>query len=125
MTMIGYVTLGASDLEQAKTFYAALLAPFGASQLLDAGRIVFYGVSMDEPMLAVCTPYDEEGQHPGNGTMVAFHPGSKEKVDEMYHHALSLGATCDGEPGQRIPDMFYGAYVRDADGNKIAFYEFG
>ena len=32
---------------------------------------------------------------------------------------------CDGEPGQRIPDMFYGAYVRDPDGNKLAFFQFG
>ena len=43
----------------------------------------------------------------------------------MHAKALSLGATCDGEPGQRIKDMFYGAYVRDPDGNKLAFFQFG
>jgi predicted lactoylglutathione lyase len=57
--------------------------------------------------------------------MVAIPAGSKEAVDKFYHKAIELGATCDGEPGQRIPDMFYGAYVRDPDGNKLAFFEFG
>ena len=55
---------------------------------------------------------------------IDIHP-FKEKVDELYHKAKSLGGSCEGEPGQRIPDMFYGAYVRDPDGNKIAFYVFG
>ncbi|EAZ97987.1 hypothetical protein MELB17_23810 [Marinobacter sp. ELB17] len=36
-----------------------------------------------------------------------------------------MGASCGGEPGQRIPDQFYGAYVKDPDGNKVAFYHFG
>jgi hypothetical protein len=43
----------------------------------------------------------------------------------MYEKAISLGATDEGEPGQRVPDVFYGAYVRDADNNKICFYVFG
>ena len=57
--------------------------------------------------------------------MVAINAGSKENVDSLYAKAIELGATCDGEPGQRIPDMFYGAYIRDADRNKIAFFVFG
>ncbi|HCT32601.1 MAG TPA: VOC family protein, partial [Sulfitobacter sp.] len=27
-------------------------------------------------------------------------------------------------PGQRVPDRFYGAYVRDLDGNKLCFFKF-
>ena len=57
--------------------------------------------------------------------MLAIQPGSKEAVDKFYKKAIDLGATCDGEPGQRIPNQFYGAYVRDPDGNKLAFYHFG
>ena len=38
---------------------------------------------------------------------------------------LELGASDEGAPGQRIPDMFYGAYFRDPDGNKAAFFQFG
>jgi predicted lactoylglutathione lyase len=57
--------------------------------------------------------------------MLAIAPGSKEKCEEMYNQAITLGATCDGKPGQRIPDVFYGAYFRDFDGNKIVFNHFG
>lgn len=57
--------------------------------------------------------------------MVAFAAKNKEEVDALYAKAISLGATCEGAPGQRIPDRFYGAYVRDLDGNKMTFYVFG
>lgn len=123
--MIGYVTIGVRDMEAAKKFYSELLAPMGASILMDLDRITFIGTGMDKPMLAVCVPYDEKDPAPGNGNMVAFNPGSKEKVDEFYRKAMDLGASCEGEPGQRIPDMFYGGYVRDPDGNKLCFYHFG
>jgi predicted lactoylglutathione lyase len=123
--MIGYVTIGVKDMEKAKAFYAALLEDLGAKVLIDMGRIAMIGRSMEEPMLSVCVPYNEEAPHPGNGNMVAINPGSKENVDKLYHKALELGATSDGEPGQRIPDMFYGAYIRDPDGNKVAFFQMG
>ena len=123
--MIGYVTLGVSDMERAKAFYADLLSDQGAKVLLDMGRIAFIGKSMSAPMLAVCVPFNEEPNHPGHGNMVALPAGSKEGVDEMYKKAIELGATCDGEPGQRIPNQFYGAYVKDPDGNKLAFFVFG
>ena len=123
--MIGYVTLGVSDMEKAKQFYSDLLGDMGAKVLLDMGRIAFIGKDMSSPMLAVCTPHNGEPNNPGNGNMLALQPGSKEAVDSYHKKAIELGATCDGEPGQRIPNQFYGAYVRDPDGNKLAFFQFG
>lgn len=123
--MIGYVTIGVSDMARAKKFYTDLLGDLGAKELLDLGRITFIGQSMKAPMLAICTPYDGKPNHPGNGNMVAIPTGSKEAVDAYYKRALELGATCDGEPGQRIPNQFYGAYVKDPDGNKLALFHFG
>lgn len=82
------------------------------------------GKAMDEPMIAVCVPFNEEDPHPGNGVMVAIPAGSKEACATLYDKTISLGATCDGKPGQRIPDVFYGAYVKDPDGNKLAFFDF-
>lgn len=123
--MIGYVTIGVSDIEKAKAFYQGLLADLGAKVLMDLGRIAFIGSSMSSPMLAVCTPQNEQDCGPGNGNMFAINPGSKEAVDKFYQKAISLGATSEGEPGQRIEDQFYGGYVRDPDGNKMAFFEFG
>jgi len=123
--MINYITLGTKDIEAAAQFYEKLLEDFGVKRLVNMDRIKYIGKNMKEPMVAVCIPYDEQDPHPGNGNMFAIAPGSKEKVDALYQKALSLGATCDGEPGQRVPKLFYGAYVRDLDGNKICFNFFG
>lgn len=123
--MIGYVTIGVKDMSKAKAFYTELLSDLGAKVLMEMDRIAMIGPGMDQPMLAVCIPYNEEACSPGNGNMFAIPAGTKENVDKLYHKAIGLGATCEGEPGQRMPDMFYGAYVRDPDGNKMAFYVFG
>ncbi|HKM36156.1 MAG TPA: VOC family protein [Thiopseudomonas sp.] len=122
--MISYVTLGVSDLTAAKTFYSQLLADQGAKTLIDMDRISFIGKSMEQPMLAVCIPFNKEAPQPGNGVMVSFAPGSKEGVDAMYNKAIALGASCDGAPGERVPNVFYGAYVKDLDGNKLCFNHF-
>ncbi len=123
--MIGYVTIGVNDMEKAKAYYTELLADLGASVLMDMGRIAFIGTGMDAPMLSVCIPHNEDDPQPGNGNMVAITAPNKEKAEELYKKAIELGGSCEGEPGQRIPDMFYGAYVRDPDGNKLVFYVFG
>lgn len=123
--MIGYVTIGVKDMAKAKKFYIELLSDLGARDLLDMGRIAFVGESMKSPMLAICTPYDGGDANCGNGNMIAIPAGSKEAVDKLYNKAIELGATCDGGPGQRIPNQFYGAYIRDPDNNKMAFFHFG
>lgn len=86
-------------------------------------RIKFYGTAPNAPMLALCIPYDENAQHPGNGTMVAIPAKGIEQITKLYEKALELGATDDGAPGERVPGVFTGAYVRDLDGNKLCFFE--
>ncbi len=120
--MIGYTTIGTNDMDRAVAFYDALLAEVGAKQLFGMDRIKFYGTSPDAAMLAVCIPYDEKPQNCGNGNMVAIPGGSREGVDKLYAKAMELGASDEGEPGERMP-VFYGAYVRDLDGNKLCFFE--
>ena len=121
--MLGYVTIGVSDIEKAREFYTALFAEMGGEELFGFDRIRFYGSDKTKPMLAICVPFDEKEASCGNGGMAAFAPGGKDKVDALYAKAIALGATDEGEPGERVPDFFYGAYVRDADGNKLCFYE--
>ena len=120
--MIGYVTIGTNDMDRAVTFYDALLGEVGAKRLMDMDRIKFYGTSPDAAMLAICIPYNEEAQNCGNGNMVAIPGGDRAGVDKLYAKAIELGATDEGEPGERMP-VFYGAYVRDLDGNKLCFFE--
>lgn len=120
--MIGYITIGVSDLAKAKTFYGPLMGEYGAQPLISMERLQFYGFDMSQPMIGICTPFNQEANHPGNGNMVAIPCQTKEKVDQMYKKAIALGGTCEGEPGQRMP-IFYGAYFRDPDGNKICFFK--
>jgi catechol 2,3-dioxygenase-like lactoylglutathione lyase family enzyme len=120
--MLGYTTIGVNDMDRAVAFYDALLAEIGAKQLFGMDRIKFYGTGTDSAMLAICIPYNEEPQSPGNGNMIAIPGGSREGVDKLYHKAIELGATDEGPPGERLP-VFYGAYVRDLDGNKLCFMD--
>ena len=119
--MIGYVTIGTKDMEQAKAFWSEVLEPLGASVIMDTGRLAMIGASMDAPTLAVCLPHNEEDALPGNGNMVALTAGSREKVDELHARAMNLGASDEGAPGERTP-AFYGGYFRDPDGNKAVFF---
>ena len=120
--MLGYATIGTNDMDRAVAFYDALLAEIGAKQLFGMDRIKFYGTSTKQAMLAVCIPYDEKPPEPGNGHMVAISAGSRANVDKLYSKAIELGASDEGPPGERLP-VFYGAYVRDLDGNKVCFFE--
>lgn len=122
--MIGYVTVGTNDLERARAFYDALLGEMGAQRIMNNDRLTIYAADPTQPMLAVCKPFDEKEATVGNGMMVALAAGSRENVDKLYAKALELGATSEGEPGERMP-TFYGGYWRDLDGNKFVAFQMG
>ena len=122
--MIAYMTIGTNDLARAATFYDALLTPFGAKRAMETDRYVAWGTGSGTPMLLLIKPYDGAPATVGNGTMVALHAASREKVDAAYRHALALGARDEGAAGPR-DGKFYGGYVRDLDGNKLAICHFG
>ena len=119
--MIGYTTIGTTDLDRAQTFYNQLLGMIGGKQIMGLDRIKFYGTDQGGAMLAVCLPADEGTQSCGNGQMVAIPGGSTDGAKALYNKAIELGATDAGEPGQRFP-FFYGSYVHDLDGNKLCFF---
>lgn len=122
--MIGYVTIGTTDMEKSKAFWLEVLEPLGAKLLMDIGRIAFIGESMEKPILAPCLPYDANDPVPGNGNMIAFQCESTEQVQALYAKARELGGADEGEPGERMPG-FYGGYIRDLDGNKAVFFKMG
>ena len=114
--------IGTNDLDRAVAYYDALFALIGAKQLMGSDRMKLYGTAPDAAMIGVCTPWDGQAQHRGNGNMIAIVAGSTEGVDKLYAKAIELGGTDEGEPGYRMP-VFYGAYVRDLDGNKLCFFD--
>ena len=121
---IGYVTLGTNDLDKAGAFYDQLLGEVGAQRVMTNERMVMWGTGRDQPMLAVCTPHNEQTATVGNGVMVALNVDSTDKVDAVYAKAIELGGTDEGEPGARS-ESFYGGYFRDLDGNKLVAFKAG
>jgi catechol 2,3-dioxygenase-like lactoylglutathione lyase family enzyme len=125
--MLAYSMVGSNDLDKARKFYGALLAEIGAKEVMvrPDGGAVFFGAQPGQPMFALCKPYDGDGAAPGNGNMIAISVKDAAQVKAMYDKAISLGATCEGEPGPRLDGMVSCGYVRDLDGNKLNFFCMG
>ncbi|MGF1543773.1 MAG: VOC family protein [Parvularculaceae bacterium] len=121
--MIAYSTIGTNDMERARKFYGELLGELGAKEMFvrPDGGFVGFGVAQGQPMFGVAKPYDGGDAAAGNGNMVAIAVKSPDQVKSMYDKAISLGATCEGEPGPRVGGAVTCGYVRDADGNKLNF----
>ena len=122
--MIGYVTIGALNVEDAMPFYDAVLGAIGYErQFFDSGW-AGYGLKGQEANTFICPPFDGQPARGGNGIMIAFRGPTKEAVDAAHAAALAHGGTDEGAPGPRPADSsnFYGAYVRDPTGNKIAIF---
>jgi catechol 2,3-dioxygenase-like lactoylglutathione lyase family enzyme len=66
-------------------------------------------------------PFNREAATAGNGTMVAFTAPSPDAVRQAYFAGLQAGGTDEGPPGERAHygAGYYGAYLRDPDGNKV------
>lgn len=122
--MIGYVTIGALNVEEAMPFYDAVLGAIGYErQFFDAGW-AGYGPKGEDANTFICPPFDGQPAQRGNGIMIAFKGPSTDAVAAAHAAALAHGGSDEGAPGPRPADStsFYGAYVRDPTGNKIAIF---
>lgn len=122
--MIGYTTLGVNDLDRAKAFYDAVLAPLGGRRTLVYERSLYYGNPSRGAMLGLTLPHDGAAATVGNGVMVALQAESPDVIQAVHAAALAAGGTCEGPPGDR-GGGFYGAYFRDLDGNKLCAFKMG
>lgn len=118
--MIGYVTIGTNNLEQAAPFFDAVLAELGGKRAMQLDRGIMWSNEAG-PALIVTRPFDGNPATVGNGTMVALAASSPEQVDKVHAVALANGGTDEGAPGNR-GGTFYGAYFRDLDGNKLCVF---
>ncbi len=127
--VIGYTMVGTNDLQNALTFYDPLFAEMGLDQCWRDRFVACWGKKDDDtyPRFFVCHPLDEKPATVGNGTMTAFLMKGPEAIDRLYAIAMQKGGRDEGKPGPRphYGERFYGAYVRDLDGNKLAFVYYG
>jgi hypothetical protein len=103
---VSLITLGVSDYERAKSFYAAL----GWSPALEIEETAFFQANG-----VVLVLWAREKLAADSGTL-AHNVGSRQEVDDLIEQARGAAATIAREPS----DTFYGGYAgvfRDLDGH--------
>jgi uncharacterized protein len=112
---VSLITLGVSDYERAKSFYATL----GWSPALEIEETAFYqanGVVLvlwSREKLAADTGVADDGSG-WSGITLAHNVASRQEVDDLLERALTAGGTITREASE----TFYGGYAgvfRDLD----------
>ncbi|MFA6219687.1 MAG: VOC family protein [Erythrobacter sp.] len=120
MNVLDHISLGVPDIEKARPFYDAALAPLGLNCLAANEGFAAYGI--DAVQFLIMIPADGGDYTRGNGTHIAFRAGSSEAVDAFHARAIAAGGVCSGKPGPR-PDYpandVYAAFVIDPFGHKL------
>ncbi|MEZ0244100.1 MAG: VOC family protein [Sphingomonas sp.] len=124
--MLSHVTVGVGDLDRAGRFYDALLTPLGLARRAvtpDGGppALCWHRPESVFPRFYAYLPFDGRPCSAGNGAMVAFLSPSSDAVERAYADAMAQGGADEGAPGPRAHygPGYFGAYLRDPDGNKI------
>lgn len=123
--MIGYVTLGTSDLARAAAFYDEIAAELGTSRMMEFDGFIAWGTPNGAAGIGLTKPFDGKPASVGNGVMVALAAKDKDQVKRLYDIALAHGGKDEGAPGPRGDSGFYAAYFRDPDGNKLNAFVMG
>ena len=123
---LDHISVGVTDMRKARAFYDAILTPLGMRGVMPieiGGALIAvgYGDNPQKPVFWIQLPINRRPASMGNGVHVAFAAQTRAAVDAFYLAALEHGGIDEGGPGLRSeyhPD-YYGAFVRDPDGNKM------
>jgi catechol 2,3-dioxygenase-like lactoylglutathione lyase family enzyme len=108
--LIDHVHIRVADLAASKRFYLAVLEALGMRDAFGEGEGYFYA---DELFV------DGADTEPSR-VHVAFQAKDEVTVKRFYEAALKAGGTDNGRPGLRqYHSKYFGAFVRDPDGNNI------
>jgi len=118
--MFSHITLGTNDLERARHFYEPVMATLDITQPFELPATLVFG-ELAGLKLFIVSPFDGGAAMPGNGPHAAFLAPDRAAVDAFHAAALAHGGSDEGAPGLRphYHANYYGAYVRDPDGNKL------
>lgn len=118
--MFAHITLGTNDWPRAKPFYDAIMSVLEIGLFFEHEAGAAYGQAVG-PKVFIGPAFDGQHATVGNGTHIAFLATSRAQVDAFYDAALAHGGSDEGPPGLRphYHPNYYGAYVRDPDGNKL------
>jgi catechol 2,3-dioxygenase-like lactoylglutathione lyase family enzyme len=105
------------DMEAAAAFYDAVLAPLGASRIMDFGQAIGYGIP-PKPDFWISKHDSGEGFRESH---IAFVANDRATVHAFFDAAVAMGAEILHEPRvwPEYHPTYYGAFVRDPDGNNV------
>ncbi len=119
---IDHVTLSVADLDRAKAFYLAALAPVGLELVADVaageyGPVAFAGFGIGRKGSLWLS---ERGQQTPS-THICFRAPTRAAVEAFYTTALAAGGKDNGPPGIRevYHPEYYAAFVFDPEGHNI------
>ena len=118
--MLRHVSVGVANVERALGFYDPVLGALGFKRVMEYLPFAV-GYGEGTPEFWVQLPHNGQPATVGNGVHIAFAAASEAAVAAFHRAALAAGGSDDGAPGPR-PDYgpdYYGAFVRDLDGNKL------
>lgn len=122
--MIDHISIAVRDLDMSAAFYVRALAPLELTRLVERPNMIGFGKRYPELWLnarpAMAPLPADVGAH------AAFRAPSPDAVTAFHAAALAAGGTCDGPPGPRAAAMttYFGAFVRDPDGNRLEAVHF-
>jgi catechol 2,3-dioxygenase-like lactoylglutathione lyase family enzyme len=119
--VIDHVSVPVRSLEAASRFYEGVLGALGYGKLVMRPGTMGFGKRYAEFWLNLrpgMSPPDS-----ASGAHVCLRARSREEVDAFHAAGLALGGSDDGPPGPREHDnpsqVYYAAFLRDPDGNRI------
>ncbi|MBM3598523.1 MAG: VOC family protein [Alphaproteobacteria bacterium] len=120
--MIDHVSITVTDLDRSGRFYDAVLGALGYPRVNTSEHSIGYGQRNSADDFSHC--YISIVKAPSVVTdrrHWAFAASDHSRVDAFHGAALVAGGTDDGRPGLRphYHADYYGAFVRDPDGNRI------
>jgi catechol 2,3-dioxygenase-like lactoylglutathione lyase family enzyme len=116
--MIDHISVAVTDLQRSARFYERVLAPLGMTRLVVRERTIGFGKRYPEFWLNLRSAAPVAAD---TGIHIALRASSQDAVTAFHKAALENGGRDDGAPGDRKGEMtmYFGAFVRDPDGNKI------
>jgi catechol 2,3-dioxygenase-like lactoylglutathione lyase family enzyme len=119
--MFSHVTVGSNDIQRARRFYDGIAGALGLVRHAESADAAGYGRPDGRPQLWIVRPLDRKAATAGNGVTIGLEATNRRAVDAAYAAALAAGGADEGGPGLRTHyhPNYYGAYVRDPDGNKV------
>jgi catechol 2,3-dioxygenase-like lactoylglutathione lyase family enzyme len=118
--MIDHVGINCSDLATSAAFYDRVLGTLGHTRLMDFGVAIGYGTDQPHFWISV-QPAEGPASGPNREIHAAFGAQDAATVRAFCDAAVAFGAEVLHEP-RHFPeyhDHYYGAFVRDPDGNNV------